>query len=92
MLIKLKRIIRHPFFGFILFGIIMLIMQGLQRLGYVNFSFTRALGQTSIYAIAALGFSFLMGFGGLPSLGTAGFAGLSAYITGFLLNTYTGLP
>ena len=88
----LKRFTGHPFFGFILFGIVMILVWPMQRAGILNYSFAKALGQTSIYAIAALGFSFLMGFAGLPSLGTAGFAGLSAYITGFLLNTYTSIP
>jgi len=89
---SLKRITSHPFFGFILFGVIMVIVQLLQRAGLINYSFAKALGQTSIYAIAAMGFSFLLGYAGLSSLGTAGFAGLGAYITGFLLNSYTQLP
>jgi branched-chain amino acid transport system permease protein len=87
-----RRIIRHPFFGFILFGIGMILVQLLQKLGLVNYSFAKALGQTAIYGIAALGFSFLLGYAGLASLGTAGFAGLGSYITGILLNTYTQLP
>jgi branched-chain amino acid transport system permease protein len=89
---KWKRIVRHPFFGFIVFGICMIFIQILQRLGLVNYSFAKALGQTAIYGIAALGFSFLLGYAGLASLGTAGFAGLGSYITGILLNTYTQLP
>ena len=88
----MQKIIRHPFFGFILFGLIMILIQILQRMGIVQYSFAKALGQTAIYAIAALGFSFLLGYAGLASLGTAGFAGLGAYITGFFLNTYTALP
>jgi branched-chain amino acid transport system permease protein len=87
-----NRIVRHPFFGFILFGIGMIFIQVLQKVGLVNYSFAKALGQTAIYGIAALGFSFLLGYAGLSSLGTAGFAGLGAYLTGFLLNTYTQLP
>jgi branched-chain amino acid transport system permease protein len=89
---KWGRIFRHPFFGFILFGIGMILVQMLQRAGLVNYSFAKALGQTAIYGIAALGFSFLLGYAGLASLGTAGFAGLGSYITGILLNTYTQLP
>ena len=89
---KMERIISHPFFGFIVFGIAMILIQLLQRVGVVNFSFAKALGQTVIYAIAALGFSFLLGYAGLASLGTAGFTGLGAYLTGFLLNTYTQIP
>jgi branched-chain amino acid transport system permease protein len=86
------KIIRHPFAGFIFFGICMIIVQILQRFGLVHYSFAKALGQTAIYGIAALGFSFLLGYAGLSSLGTAGFAGLGAYLTGFFLNTYTALP
>src|SRR5215469_10850946 len=85
---NLKKIASHPFFGFILFGAAMLLVQLLQRAALINYSFAKALGQTSIYAIAALGFSFLLGYAGLASLGTAGFVGFGAYITGFLLNTY----
>ncbi|GHV95373.1 hypothetical protein AGMMS50293_16930 [Spirochaetia bacterium] len=90
--LRLKRLAGHPFFGFIIFGMVMIIIQLLQRAGLVNYSFAKALGQTAIYAISALGFSFLLGYAGLSSLGTAGFAGLGAYLTGFLLNTYTHLP
>jgi len=87
-----SRIVRHPFFGFMVFGLLMLFVQLLQRMGFVQYSFAKALGQTAVYSISALGFSFLLGYAGLSSLGTAGFAGLAAYITGFFLNTYTGLP
>jgi branched-chain amino acid transport system permease protein len=86
------KIVRHPFFGFILFGLGMILIQVMQKFGLVNYSFAKALGQTAIYGIAALGFSFLLGYAGLSSLGTAGFAGLGAYLTGFLLNSYTQLP
>ncbi|MDR2543810.1 MAG: hypothetical protein LBC80_10240, partial [Treponema sp.] len=89
---KFKSITSHPFFAFIMLGLIMVFIQLLQRVGIVNFSFSKAIGQTAIYAIAVLGFCFLLGYAGLASLGTAGFAGLGAYITGFLLNTYTQLP
>ena len=89
---KLKKVVGHPFFGFILLGILMILLQLSQRAGLIPYSFAKALGQTAIYAVAALGFSFLLGYAGLSSLGTAGFAGLGAYITGFLLNSYTHLP
>ena len=87
-----KRIISHPFFGFIMLGFAMILIQLLQGVGLVSFSFARAVGQTAVFAIAAMGFSFLLGYAGLPSLGTAGLTGLGAYITGYLLNTYTQLP
>jgi len=90
--LSIKKIISHPFFGFIVFGIAMILVQLLQRAGFLNYSFAKALGQTAIYAVAVLGFSFLLGYAGLASLGTAGFTGLGAYITGFILNTYTAIP
>jgi branched-chain amino acid transport system ATP-binding protein len=89
---RFKRMTSHPFFGFIMLGAAMIIIQLLQKAGLVNYSFAKALGQTAIYAIAALGFSFLMGYAGLASLGTAGFAGFGAYLTGFMLNAYTQFP
>ncbi|MCL2832477.1 MAG: ATP-binding cassette domain-containing protein [Treponema sp.] len=89
---KFRRITSHPFFGFLVFGIAMIMIQLLQKAGLLNYSFAKALGQTMIYAVAALGFSFLLGYAGLSSLGTAGFAGLGAYITGYILNTWTALP
>jgi len=89
---KFTKITKHPFFGFIVFGLAMIVIQLLQKAGILNYSFAKALGQTAIYAISVLGFSFLLGYAGLSSLGTAGFAGLGAYITGLLLNTYTHLP
>jgi branched-chain amino acid transport system ATP-binding protein len=89
---KFKKITSHPFFGFVIFGLVMILVQLLQRAGLIPYSFAKALGQTAIYAIAALGYSFLLGYAGLASLGTAGFMGLGAYLTGFLLNTYTNLP
>lgn len=45
-----------------------------------------------IYAIVGYGYTFLLGYAGLASLGTAGFVGLGAYITAYALNHLTGLP
>jgi branched-chain amino acid transport system ATP-binding protein len=89
---SIRRTIRHPFFGFIVFGFALILVQLLQRLGVVQYSFAKALGQTAVYGIASLGFSFLLGYAGLSSLGTAGFVGLGSYVAGLLLNTYTNLP
>ncbi|MDR3337109.1 MAG: branched-chain amino acid ABC transporter ATP-binding protein/permease [Treponema sp.] len=88
----IRRIVRHPFFGFIIFGLALIGVQFLQRAGVVQYSFAKAMGQTAIYGIIALGFSFLLGYAGLSSLGTAGFVGLGAYITALFLNNYTGVP
>ncbi|NMA94198.1 MAG: branched-chain amino acid ABC transporter permease [Clostridiales bacterium] len=47
-----------------------------------------AMGTTLIFAVMTIGFSFLMGYGGLASLGTAGFVGVGAYIAYFVVEVY----
>lgn len=44
-----------------------------------------------IYSIVGFGFTYLLGYAGLASLGTAGFTGLGAYIVGYFLRE-TGVP
>jgi len=70
----------HPYFGFIVIVLLMLVVQFIRILGVdVPVSILRAFGSTMIYIIIALGFSILLGYGGLASLGTAGFVGVGAY-------------
>jgi len=89
--IKIKRqfqtIVKHPYFGFFLIGLLMLLVQVIRMLGVnVPIQTLRAFGKTMIYTIVGLGFSILLGYGGLASLGTAGFVGLGAYILGYFTN------
>lgn len=69
------------------------LLQLLTMLGVLslNVSFIRALGYFMIIAIVVLGFFILLGYAGLASLGTAGFIGLGAYLTGYLIQNI-GLP
>lgn len=83
----LKTIIKHPYFGFFLVTLVMLLFQVLRLAGVdVPIQTLRAFGKTMIYIIVGLGFSILLGYGGLPSLGTAGFIGLGAYFLGYFTN------
>lgn len=83
----LKDIVKHPYFGFFVVGALMLIIQIIRMLGVeVPIQTLRAFGKTMIYTIVGLGFSILLGYGGLASLGTAGFVGLGAYMLGYFTN------
>jgi len=76
-------VVKHPYFGFILFGLILLFTLYLRGMGLVTISIINAIVMTMIYSIIALGFSLLLGYGGLASLGTAGFVGLGSFIMGY---------
>jgi branched-chain amino acid transport system permease protein len=66
----------------------MFIVQLLRIIGVdMPVSVLRAFGSTMIFTIVALGFSILLGYGGLASLGTAGFVGLGAYVLVYFTNT-----
>ena len=80
-----QNISHHPYFGFAIIVALMFLVQLLRLMG-VN-----AFGSTMIFTIVALGFSILLGYGGLASLGTAGFVGLGAYALVYFTNT-TPLP
>lgn len=84
---RLISIVKHPYFGFFIITIIMLLVQVLRMAGVeVPIQTLRAFGKTMIYIIVGLGFSILLGYGGLASLGTAGFVGLGAYFLGYFTN------
>lgn len=81
---KLRRITRHPYFAFILLGIVLVSFQLLESVGVLKVSFVRGFGRIMIYSIVGLGFSVLLGYSGLASLGTAGFIGLGSYTMSYL--------
>ncbi len=88
---KLKRMTSHPYFGFILVGFISILLLLLYVAGAMGISTLRALGLTIIYFTVALGFTLLLGYSGLASLGTAGFIGLGAYSVGYFIGS-VGVP
>jgi len=84
---KFNQIKNHPYFGFVVLTMIMLIVQLLRVAGVeVPITVLRAFGYTMIYIIIALGFSILLGYAGLASLGTVGFDGIGTYVVGYMTN------
>ncbi len=84
---RLKRFTAHPLFGFIILILALLCVQLLFMYteGIISLTVSKAIAQTLIYAIVGMGFSILLGYAGLASLGTAGFIGLGSYIAGNML-------
>lgn len=84
---QLKAIIEHPYFGFIVIGLALMVVQVLYTSGAgISLTFMRSFGMTMIYVVVALGFSILLGYAGLASLGTAGFVGIGTYLLGYFTN------
>ncbi len=82
---QLKGMISHPYFGFFALGFIMLfVLIGDMYLFEISNNLMRAFGLTMIYIMIGLGFSILLGYSGLASLGTAGFVGIGSYLIGYL--------
>lgn len=75
---------KHPWIGFVIFGMILLLVPQLAEMGIMKQGYITTIGGTLIYAIAALGLNVLLGYSGLISLGTAGFMGLATYISAYL--------
>ncbi len=91
--VKKQSVLRHPFAAFIglgvflaLFQIVAIITDGEWPKSFVINGFANVI----MYAIVGYGFSFLIGYAGLASLGTAGFVGFGAYFTAFFLKQ--GMP
>lgn len=84
---NIKKILSKSYVQFILLGLVLLTLPSLAEAGMIRNGTVMVLGITSIYTIAALGLNVLLGFSGLISLGTAGFMGLAAYISAYLVET-----
>ncbi len=92
---SLKAMVKHPFFGFILIGVLLIGLQVTAMLtngAWPKSSMLNGFATVLIYSIVGFGFTYLLGYAGLASLGTAGFVGLGAYLTGFILKNYTQVP
>lgn len=83
--------LKSPILGYILIGLIFASLVPLVNMGIGKVSYLSTFAATMIYAIVALGLNLLLGYSGLISLGTAGFMGLAAYISGFIVDK-SGLP
>lgn len=92
---RLKKTLTHPFAGFILLGVLLIALQVIAILtgnSWPKTSMLNGFATVMIYAIVGYGFTFLLGYAGLASLGTAGFVGLGAYITAYFLNNIPQVP
>lgn len=89
---KMKNLTKHPFFGFIVFGIILIALQLLAIGGWPKSNVINGIAQVLVYSIIGFGFTYLLGYAGLASLGTAGFVGLGAYLAAYMLKNFTSLP
>jgi len=79
LVLQLKRIASNPIGQFLLLGIVLLIVNSLAQSGVINKSLSSAIASVIVYAIIAIGFCLLLGYSGLASLGTAGFAGIGLF-------------
>ena len=73
----LKPFLKKPYFGFIMVGLVLLIVRFL--VDVLPPDLYGAIVITSYYYIAGLGFALLLGYGGLASLGTGAFVGIGAF-------------
>ena len=86
-----QSIIKNPYVGYILFGVLLCCLPLLAEMGIMKSSNLIIIGGVLIYAVVALGLNLLLGYSGLISLGTAGFMGMGAYISGYLTKEM-GMP
>jgi branched-chain amino acid transport system ATP-binding protein len=90
---KRRSILRHPFTSFILLGVFLIALQVIAIATdglWPKTSVINGFATVIIYAIVGFGFSFLLGYAGLASLGTAGFVGLGTYFVAYFLKE--GMP
>ena len=92
---RLRAALRHPFAGFLAIGVFLILLQVMAMINggsWPKSSVLNGFATVLIYSIVGFGFTYLLGYAGLASLGTAGFVGLGAYLTGFILKNYTQVP
>ena len=84
---KFKQTAKHPFFPIFVLGVFLILLQIVGSTGLIAPSVFNFLSPVIIRYIVALGFTLLLGYTGLASLGTAGFMGLGSYLIGYLYKT-----
>lgn len=91
ILMQINKIKQSPVFGILIFLVAMITIRLLGNVGIMRQSTIDFISLVLIYSIVGLGFSLLLGYTGLASLGTAGFIGLGTYIISFAFAN-AGLP
>ncbi|BCR36015.1 branched-chain amino acid ABC transporter permease [Mariniplasma anaerobium] len=84
---KLKPFFKNPKFGFLVFGLILIVLRFLS--GVIPPDLFGAIVTTSYFYLAGLGFALLLGYGGLASLGTGAFVGIGAFSLHYLYRFMT---
>ena len=74
---RFKKLSKHPFFGFIIFGLLISLIPIFHNILPVTLVDSAA--KTLIFYIVALGFALLIGYGGLASLGTSSFIAIGTF-------------
>ncbi|MCV2232315.1 branched-chain amino acid ABC transporter permease [Paracholeplasma manati] len=87
----LKNLKNSPLFGIFIFTIAIVLVRLLGNAGLFKQSTIDFISIVWIYTIVGLGYSLLLGYTGLASLGTAAFIGLGTYIVSFAVGS-AGLP
>jgi branched-chain amino acid transport system permease protein len=87
----LKNLSKHPLFGIFIAAFFMVLIQLLGRADIIRPSIVDSLANIWIFMIVGLGFTLLLGYAGLASLGTAGFIGMGSYVIAYFLGRL-GLP
>jgi branched-chain amino acid transport system permease protein len=75
----IRKLIKNPLGQYVLLGFALLLVNQLAQNEVIPKSLSTAVASVIIYAIIAIGFCLLLGYSGLASLGTAGFAGIGVY-------------
>lgn len=76
---KFRMFARNPFGQFFILGICLILVILLSEIRILPVTVSDGVTTTVIYAIIAIGFCLLLGYSGLASLGTAGFAGIGVF-------------
>lgn len=87
----MKNFMNYRYSRYIIFGLVLISLPFLQKLGILKSSSIQILGNVMFYAIVGTGLNILLGYSGLISLGTAGFMGLGAYLSAYFTMDI-GLP
>lgn len=87
---KINDFIRNPFGQFFVLCLALFVISYLSKAKVLPVTMIDGITTTVIYAIISIGFCLLLGYSGLASLGTAGFAGLGVY-AGYYVFTKLGL-
>ncbi len=90
---KAKKITSNPLNQFLIFGILLMLIQIIAMVApdILPKTYVNVVTSVVIYAIMSVGFCLLLGYSGLASLGTAGFVGIGSYIAFFTMREW-GMP